>query len=268
MMTRLTLLKLFLLPCGLLLAEEEVGYRPVLNGRNLEGFEILQRAATEKEAKQVYCYGDDGVLHLFRDLPAGTGEVTNQNATHGMLLSKQRFSRYSLRFEYKWGKKLVNNHQSYQYDSGLLYHIQDRKIWPTALQYQIRYNHLKDKNHTGDFVAGQVQMKWYSKDGVTFELPGQGGLPQPIRNGQHFVHRKGEAHGLNGEWNHCEIIVMGEQWAIHKLNGKVVNLATDLGVSEGPIAFEAETAEILWRNVRIKEFEEAIALDVFLEKPE
>lgn len=259
--------KLFLLPAlilsGVPLIAEE-GYQPLLNGKDFDGFEIMQRGATEEEAKLVYCYGEKGALHLFRDLPDGTGVETNKNATHGMLFSKKSYSRYHLKFEYKWGKKLVNNHRSFQYDSGLLYHIQNLKIWPTALQYQIRYNHLKDKNHTGDFVASKVKMQWYSKDGITFERPSEGGEPQPIRNGQHFVHKDGEAHGLNGEWNRCELIVMGEQWAIHKLNGEIVNLATNLGASEGPIAFEAETAEILWRNVMIREFEEDLALESFL----
>lgn len=247
-------------------AEADTNYVPLLNGKNFEGFEILQRSAGEEEAKLVYLYGENGELHLFRDLPDKTGVETNKNATHGMLYSKKSYSRYSLKFEYKWGKKLVNNFKSYQYDSGLLYHIQDLKIWPKALQYQIRYNHLKGRNHSGDFVASGIEMQWYSKDGKTFELPALGGTAQPIRKGQHYVHKDAKAHGLEDEWTSCEVIVMGDKWAIHKLGGKVVNLATDLGVSEGPIAFEAETAEILWRNVMIKEFETDLPLELFLKQ--
>lgn len=251
----------FSVPC---LAEDD-GYKPLLNGENLEGFEIMQRNATEEEAKLIYLYGEEGELHLFRDLPAGTGVETNKNGTHGILYTKKNYSRYSLKFEYKWGEKLFNNHDKFQYDSGLIYHIKELKIWPTALQYQIRYNHVSDKNHTGDFVAGGIEMQWYSKDGKTFELPSKGGEPQPIRGGQHFVHKDAKHHGLDGEWNTCELIVMGDQWAIHKLNGETVNMATDLGVSEGPIAFEAETGEILWRNVMIKEFEKDLPIDAFLD---
>lgn len=249
-----------IVPC---LAEEE-GYKPLLNGKDFDGFEIMQRNATEEEAALIYVYGAEGELHLFRDLPAGTGVDINPNGTHGILYTKKSYGRYSLKFEYKWGEKLFNNHKNLQYDSGLIYHIKKLKIWPTGLQYQIRYNHVLDKNHTGDFVAGGIGMQWYSKDGKTFEFPSNGGVAQPIRNGQHFVHKDAQHHGLDGEWNTCELIVMGDQWAIHKLNGEVVNMATDLGISEGPIAFEAETGEILWRNVMIKEFEEDLPMESFL----
>ena len=125
-------------------------------------------------AKLVYRYGADGALHLFRDLPAGTGEKINKNGTHGSLYTKKSYSRYSLKFEYKWGEKLFNNHRQFQYDSGLIYHIKDLRIWPTALQYQIRYNHLTDRNHTGDFVASGIKIQWYSKDAKTFEMPSKG----------------------------------------------------------------------------------------------
>lgn len=243
---------------------QDAGFTPLLNGKNFDGFEILQRNATPQDAEMIYRYGDDGVLHLFRDLPAGTGEKANPNGTHGILHTKKSYSRYHLKFEYRWGQKLFNNHHQYQYDSGLIYHIKKLKIWPTSLQYQIRFNHLKDRNHTGDLVAGGIDVQWYSKDKKTFALPAEGGVPQPTRMGQHFAHRDADFFGLGEKWNQCEIIVMGDQYAIHKLNGKVVNLITDLGVSEGAIAFEAETAEILFRNVVIKQFDKSQPMDSFL----
>ena len=249
-----------------LVAEDE--YKPLLNGKDFDDFKIMQRKATPKEAKLIYRYGPQGELHLFRDLPTGTGVKTNKNGTHGILYTKKSYSRYSLKFEYKWGTKIFNNHHEYQYDSGLIYHIKKLKIWPTALQYQIRYNHIEKRNHTGDVVASGIPIKWTSKDGTTFELPSKGGKLQSVRGTQHYAHKDAKFHGLNGKWNSCEIIVMGNQWAIHKLNGKIVNIATQLGVSQGTIAFEAETAEILWRNIRIKEFDKNLPIEPFLtEKP-
>jgi len=247
-----------------LVAEDE--YQPLLNGKDFDGFEIMQRNATPKEAQLIYRYGPQGELHLFRDLPAGTGVTINKNGTHGILYTKKSYSRYSLKFEYKWGSKTFNNHQDYQYDSGLIYHIKNLKIWPTALQYQIRYNHIEDRNHTGDIVASGIPIRWSSKDEKTFEFPSKGGKPQSIHGTQHYAHKDAKFHGLDGKWNTCEIIVMGDQWAIHKLNGEVVNIATKLGVSQGPIAFEAETAEIIWRNIRIKEFGENLPIESFLVK--
>ena len=239
-------------------------YKLLFNGKDFDGFKIMQRNATEKEARLIYRYGTEGELHLFRELATGTGVKANKNGTHGMLYTKKNYNRYSLKFEYKWGEKIFNNHKDYQYDSGLLYHIQKLKIWPTALQYQIRYNHIENRNHTGDFVASGIKIKWTSKDGTTFEFPSKGGQPQSVRGTQHYAHKNAKYHGLDGKWNACEVIVMGDQWAIHKLNGEIVNIATALGASEGPIAFEAETAEILWRNVMIKEFDKDLPLETFL----
>lgn len=42
---------------------------------------------------------------------------------------------------------------------------------------------------------------------------------------------------------------MGNTYSIHKLNGKIVNLATNLTLSEGIIGLQSETAEIYYRNI-------------------
>ena len=262
MLIRFSFILFIILTVRALAAED--GYSPLLNGKDFDEFKIMQRNATQKEAQLIYRYSPQGELHLFRDLPTGTGVKTNKNGTHGILYTKKSYSRYSLKFEYKWGTKIFNNHQDYQYDSGLIYHIQKLKIWPSALQYQIRYNHIENRNHTGDIVASDIPIKWTSKDGNTFEFLTKGGKPQSVKGTQHYAHKDAKFHGLNGKWNTCEIIVMGNQWAIHKLNGKIINVATKLGASQGAIAFEAETAEIIWRNIRIKEFDKDLPLEPFL----
>ncbi|MFC1764627.1 family 16 glycoside hydrolase [Planctomycetota bacterium] len=55
--------------------------------------------------------------------------------------------------------------------------------------------------------------------------------------------------------------------AIQKLNGVVTNVITDIDLQEGAIALQAETAEIYYRNIRIKEFDESIPAGVFLNTP-
>ena len=244
------------------------GYTPLLNGDDISAFGTLLRDASQAEADQVFVFDPDGTLHFFRDLPAGTGAQgqPNENGTHGMLYTKRNdYSRFSLKFEYKWGLKLFNNSHSYQYDSGLLYHADSAlQVWPSALQYQIRYNHLENKNHSGDFVANYPVL-WYSKDGNTFELPANGGTDRPNGTGELYAHVDATSTGPNGEWNECELIVMSNKWAIHKLNGKLANMATNLGASSGRIALEVETGEILWRNVFIKEFDQDMPMEPFLE---
>lgn len=241
------------------------GFKSLFNGRDFNEWKLLLRNGTTEEAKKVFTIDKGGILHFYRDLPKGSGnDEARRNAFHGVMATKKSFSKYHLKFEYKWGEKLVNNFDQFQYDAGVFYHIMELKIFPIGLQYQVRYNNLEDKNHSGDFVASGVKMQWYSKDGETFTLPSEGGNPQPIKKGQHYASTNVSYNGLNDEWNECEIIVMDDDYALHFLNGKLANMATDLEPKKGPIAFEAETGEIFWRNIKIKEFEEYIPMENFL----
>jgi hypothetical protein len=242
----------------------ETGYVPLFNGKDFNDWTLLLRDGTPEEVKQVFTIDPDGTLHFFRDLPNGTGSETRKNCTHGLMTTKRNYRYYSLKFDYKWGSKQVNNFASFQYDAGVFYHISELKIFPIGLQYQVRYNHLENRNHSGDFIASETTLQWFSQDGKTFEFPTKGGTPQPRREGQHYAHATAPFHGLGETWNECELIVMGDEFALHRLNGQIVNLATQLPVAEGPIALESETAEIFWRNIRIKEFPAPIPMTAFL----
>jgi len=240
------------------------GYTPIFNGKDFNDFNIILRNGSTEDIKKVFTIGPDGILHIFRDLPEGSGVETDKNGTHGIMTTKKSYSMYSLKFEYKWGKKLVNNFKSYQYDAGVFYHITEVKVFPVGLQYQVRYNHLENRNHTGDFIASGTTIQWFSKDGKTFEWPEKGGTAQPKRRGQHYAHPSAPFHGLDDQWNTCEIIVMGDQYALQKLNGQIVNMAKELPSASGPIAIESETGEIFWRNIRIKEFAQPVPMENFL----
>jgi hypothetical protein len=241
------------------------GFKPLFDGKSFDDWKLLLRNGTAEEIEKVFTIDHDGTLHFFRDLPEGSGnDETRRNAFHGIMATKKNYSRYHLKFEYKWGKKLVNNYDQFQYDAGVFYHIKELKIWPVGLQYQIRYNHITNKNHSGDFVASNVKMQWFSQDDKTFKLPSEGGTPQPIRKGQHFAAKDLNFNGLNDKWNTGEVIVMGDEYALHFLNGKLANMAKNLEPNEGPIAFEAETGEIYWRNIRIKEFKKSVPMQNFV----
>jgi len=240
------------------------GYTPLFNGKDFNDWNIILRNGSADDIKKVYTIDPDGILHVFRDLPAGSGVETNKNGTHGVMATKQSYSRYSLKFEYKWGKKQFNNFKDFQYDAGVFYHITELKIFPVGLQFQVRYDNVKNQNHSGDFIASGTTIQWYSKDGKTFEWPDKGGVPRPKRKGQHYARTDAPFHGLDDQWNEGEIIVMGDQYALQKLNGQIVNMATDLPSSKGPIAIESETGEIYWRNIRIKEFDQPIPMESFL----
>ena len=122
--------------------------------------------------------------------------------------------------------------------------------------------HLKNKNHTGDFWAGGLE--WYSGTNNSFLLPQDGGKLTLGHGGEHLALPIENYHALDDQWNECEVIVMADQYVIHKLNGQVVNYATKLPRREGIIGLQSETAEIFYRNIRIKEFAEVIPAETFL----
>ena len=239
------------------------GFIDLFNGKDFEGWHLKLKNGDAEMAKDVYAI-EDGMVHVFKNMPDSLNLFTGENATHGLFYTNKKYSKYILRFEYKWGKKITNNFDEWQYDAGCYYHVYDDKVWPKGIEYQVRYNHLTDKNHTGDFWGAVTTFDWYSADGKTFALPKDGGTKMEQKGGERYASADAEYNALNGEWNSCEIIVMGDAYTIHKLNGKIVNMGTNLSQSEGIIGFQSETAEIFYRNIKIKEFDVVVPMEKFI----
>jgi len=243
------------------------GFVKIFNGTNWDGWYLKIKSGDSLMAQQLFAI-EDSVVHIFNTaFPDSFKLGTGENDTHGMFYSNKKYSKFILRFEYKWGTKIANNFNEWQYDAGCYYHVIDDKIWPTGFEYQIRYDQTKSRNHTGDLIQGNnTKYKWFpSADSTVFLSPKEGGKAQTVSGWMHYASTPKTFNAINGEWNKCEIIVMGNQYAIHKLNGEIINIATELSVGEGIIGLQAETAEIFYRNIEIKEFTEAIPLDKFLE---
>lgn len=245
------------------ITSKEDGFVDLFNGKGWDGWNLKLRNGDSEMAKKVYAI-EDGVVHVFKGFPDSLDLNTGKNGTHGLFFTKKKYSKFILRFEYKWGKKIANNFDQWQYDAGCYYHVYDDRVWPKGIEYQIRYDHIANRNHTGDFWAAGTLLDWYSKDGKTFLLPSKGGKKFEQKKNELYGSAKVRYNALNYEWNECEIIVMGDTYAIHKLNGEIVNMATDLSVGEGVIGFQSETAEIYYRNIYIKEFKRGVPLKRFL----
>ncbi len=242
-------------------AQKSNDYVSLFNGENLDGWYLKIRNNDTDLAKKVFAV-DNNTIHVYKDFPQEYELNTGENNTHGMIYTDKTYSKFILKFEYKWGKGIANNFDKYQYDAGVYYHVVDDKIWPKGVEYQVRYNHITDRNHTGDFWA--PKMDWYTLDGKTF-MPKEKGGKLLNKPGEHLALKDGvDFNALNDEWNKCEVIVMEDQYVIHKLNGKIVNMATNLPYKEGKIGFQAETAEIFYRNIEIKEFDEIVPMEKFL----
>ena len=248
-------------------ANSEKGFVKIFNGKNFDGWYLKIKSGDEALAKKVYAI-ENGMVHVFKDMPDSLNFGTGENATHGLFYTNKSYSKYILRFDYKWGSKITNNFNQWQYDAGVYYHVSNDKIWPTGFEYQIRYDHKKGENHTGDLIQGETTYEWYGTNEeklATYLNPKNGGKLAPKR-WMHFAAPTTNYNALNDKWNTCEIIVMGDQYVIHKLNGDIVNMGYNLSQGEGNFGFQSETAEIYYRNIRIKEFDKIIPAEEFLGK--
>ncbi|WP_394971080.1 DUF1080 domain-containing protein [uncultured Croceitalea sp.] len=245
-------------------------YTVLYNGKNMDNWNIICRKEGRELPERVFTAGDKGEMHVFKDFKDGYGSVTNKNETHCMFFTKEKYSKFSFKFEYKWGTKKFNNFDQFQYDAGLYFHVYDVKIWPKGIEYQVRYNHLENRNHTGDIWNSGASFDWVADNSITDPklrtyLPKvEGGQQQERRPNEHRAYKNAIYNGLNGKWNQCEVIVMGDKYAVFKLNGKVVNVLTNLSHKEGYIGLQAETAEIFYRDIKIKRIDEELPINTFL----
>jgi Domain of Unknown Function (DUF1080) len=239
------------------------GFTPLFNGKNWNGWHLKIRNNDSVLVEKLFAIEKDGTIHAFRDFTDSMELNTGKNTTHAMFFTNKKYSKYIFKFEYKWGKKIFNNFAQFQYDAGMYYHIYEDNIWPKGLEYQIRYDHIKNVNHTGDFWAKWITIQWYAKNN-NFLLPENGGEKTASKGSEHLALEAAKYNGLNDKWNECEVIVMGNEYAIHKLNGQIVNMATNLGKSDGIIGLQAETAEVFYRNIKIKEFKESVPIETFI----
>jgi hypothetical protein len=113
----------------------------------------------------------------------------------------------------------------------------DDKIWPKSLEAQL------NAGDAGDF---------WGLDG--FALKGPGDRFKQLEHDNFGtltnVKKEQDAEKTAGEWNDYEIIAKGRTVTL-KINGKVVNRATNCDDVEGKICLTAEGDEIHFRNVQL-----------------
>ena len=124
------------------------GFVQLFNGKNFDGWYLKLRNGDADMAQKVYCI-ENGMVHVFRDLP-DSFQLNSGSDTHGLFYTIKTYSKFIFKFEYKWGKKIYNNFNQFQYDAGMYYHVYDDAIWPKGIEfhvitsYSIHYTKLYD----------------------------------------------------------------------------------------------------------------------------
>lgn len=92
-------------------ADKEEGFTPLFNGTNWDGWYLKIKKGDAEMANRVFGI-ENGIVHVFKDLPDGYQLNLGNNDTHGMVYTHKKYSKFSFKFDYKWGKKTLNNFHS------------------------------------------------------------------------------------------------------------------------------------------------------------
>jgi len=238
---------------------EEEGFTPIFNGESLEGWTSARALAGGESSFSVN--KEEKAIHAYAGCEADSQQGTD------CLNTVTEFSHYILKLEYKWLENRFAPRTDWDRDAGLLFHVHGdlKKVWPLSLEMQIGESPGDKKHgkgsegrfHTGDlFVLGRDLRVDRKQKGKYFHPEGES------KRGRSLPTLLG-VEKPKGEWNEMEIQVHGSEKAVFIFNGEVVHEITNftqknkdgetVPLKTGSIGLQAEWAEILYRNIRIKE---------------
>jgi len=192
-----------------------------------------------------------------------TGEI------YGGLSTKAQYENYHLSFEFKWGTKQYEPRLKDKRDSGVLYHGQEPhgqfwNVWLRAPEMQVQ------ETDCGDFhplagVSMDIRAGKIIEDGHEFWIYDPKGEKRTFRSNENGRCRRiANYEKPNDEWNHLELVCIGDK-AYHIVNGKVVMVLENSlqydeektsSLTRGKIQIQSEAAEIYYRNIKIRPVKE------------
>lgn len=233
----------------------EEGFIPLFDGKSLKDW-------TSARSKQDGDWGPFSVNEKEQAIHVYAGQEEGSKQSNDCLNTVGQFSHYILKLEYKWLGKRYAPRADWDRDAGLLYHVHGdlTKVWPLSMEMQIGETpgdaEKKRRYHTGDlFVLGKKLRATVRKSGKYYDAQGE------AKEGRSVPTKLGAERPM-GEWNEMEIRVHGSEKATFIFNGETVLELTDMKqiqdgqevpLEKGHIGLQAEWAEILYRNIRIKE---------------
>ncbi|MES1172889.1 MAG: DUF1080 domain-containing protein [Myxococcales bacterium] len=229
----------------------------LFNGTDLTGFNVYRQNAekapgtllTGAQATAVF-KPENGMIHVYADAPDQSTQV------HYTLVTVKSYSKYNLYWEYKWGTKKFAPYTDltkYPRDAGVLWHLHGdiTQLWPSSIEFQNKLG------STGDVFALYARCTSPGAPGNT-AIFAEGGAPVLVDGSNGFVqHGRSANFEVADGWTPL-ILQVNADSAVYTVNGHVVNrvskvtTANGAAVTSGPIAWQAEQAEVFYRNLRIE----------------
>jgi hypothetical protein len=232
----------------------------LFNGTDLTGFDVYME--TSEKAPGTHLTGaqataifkpENGTIHVYAEAPDQSAQ------THYTLVTTKSYGKYNLWWEYKWGTKKFAPYtdlQKYPRDAGVLWHLHGNisQLWPSSIEFQ-----NKDGT-TGDIFSLYARCTSLAKAGAptVFAEAANGGMSVLVDGSTGFVqHGRSANFEIANDWNALLLEVNGGT-AVYSVNGHVVNRVLSVmdksgtPITSGPIAWQAEQAEVYYRNLRIQ----------------
>jgi 3-keto-disaccharide hydrolase len=156
---------------------------------------------------------------------AGDGILKCTGKPAGYIKTDKEFENYVLTLDWRWPEGTANG------NNGVLVHTSTPNalgIWPKSIEVQLH------QNNAGDL--------WVI--GTTLKVPNPEGR---VKDRRHINLTDGSEKPV-GEWNTFEITCKGDKISV-KVNGVLVNEATDCSVTKGAISLQSEGTPIEYRNI-------------------
>ena len=262
----------------------EEGWRPLWNTNDLSGWTtwlakphsstVLPGEAKDAKGNYIVPLGSGrDPLAVFSVVAAdGKPAIRISGQVFGEMRTKESFSNYHLRLEFKWGEKKwpPRDQPATPRDSGILYHVHaepgaEGRTWARSIELQIQEHDVGDLYSIGAMIYVRSKLRVgtgnattrpvyeYAPDGawnMFAQVPGMDGrcIKQP------------DNEKPTGEWNTVEVVCLGEE-SIHVVNGRVVmrlfgprriDTPTPRPVVAGPLILQSEGAEIFYRNIELR----------------
>ena len=236
-------------------ADAAANWKPLFNGKNLKGWSVHYASKTEANAPEpstIFAV-ESGVIHAYPTQAAGS---TQPNA---YIETDAGYKDYVLSLEYKWGEKKFAPRMNLVRDAGLIYHVHRERAadWPAGAEAQIQEGDVGDSWAVSSRLSSFVNPKTGK-----YAAPEDGGVPVTVGNDGKFERTRHNRVNEYPGWNTLEVIVRGDR-ATHLVNGVINMRVYDIKgwdaasnswvkVDQGRIALQAESAEIFYRNIRIR----------------
>jgi len=254
-------------------AEKSDGFKPLFNGKNLDGFYIFLGKGPKNADTNGCIQIENGTLHMYR------GKAQGSQQLFGYISTEREFENYHLRFEYKWGTNRFGGRANVKRDAGVIYHMfGNDSVWPNGVECQVQEGDVGDIFTVNTRVTTTVNPK--TTNLVVNVTTNANGSLRTNANSQP-VHLESEKGGVpfqqglatnirrvirsqmleHDGWNTVEVIVRGAD-ATHIINGTTNNFAGRMEkfvagewqpLTKGKIIFQLEGAEVFYRNLEIKE---------------